>query len=224
MRAVAPLGVSLACFVAAAALAMIGVTARRPLLVGVGKPAATVFLVAILGGVPHSTFGLLVLNTVVLSLAADIALLAEGSQAFVVGLALSLVGYLCLALAFLGLGPAVWALPGAAVFGLASTWFGRSLWPHVSPALRGPYVANLIALVCMLGAVFSALRGPTSLDLAVIAALGAALLYFSQVLLAWMRFRAPLSRGQAIVFGCYWAGQLCLVLAARWGVGGPLGL
>jgi uncharacterized membrane protein YhhN len=156
----------------------------------------------------------------VLSLAADIAHLAEGSEALVVGMGLSLVANLCLALAFIGLGLQAWSsLPGLLVFGTASVWLGGRLWPRVNPGLRGPLAANLVALSCMAAAVYSGLSGHMLLELAVVAALGATLLYFSHALLAWSRFRAPLAHAQALVLTSYWAGQLCIVLAARWGAG-----
>jgi len=68
---------------------------------------------------PTDLFGYLVFNGIVLSLAADITLLAEGNEALVVGLgAVCLVGASLLrARFFLSQGQAVAGLPGLVVFG-----------------------------------------------------------------------------------------------------------
>jgi uncharacterized membrane protein YhhN len=74
-----------------------------------------VLLFAVLGGMPTDLFGYLVFNGIVLSLAADITLLAEGNEALVVGLGLFLVAHLCYGLAFFVAGPGGWlVLPGLA--------------------------------------------------------------------------------------------------------------
>jgi CMP-2-keto-3-deoxyoctulosonic acid synthetase len=55
--------------------------------------------------------------------------------------------------------------------------------------------------------------------LAVVAAMGATLLYFSQALLPWSRLRRASVWAQTVTLAHYWAGQLCLMLVARWGIG-----
>jgi len=83
---------------------VIGAASGKPMVIGVGKPMATVLLFAVLGGMPSDLFGTMVFNAIILSLAADITLLAEGQEALVVGLGLFLVAHLCYGLAFLGAG------------------------------------------------------------------------------------------------------------------------
>lgn len=216
----APLGLSLILYAAAVVGAVFGVVARRQMLFGVGKPIATVLLFAILGGMPSDLFGTLVFNGIVLSLAADITLLAEGNEALVVGLALFLVAQLCYGLAFFGAGPGGWlALPGLAVFGAGSAWIVRRQWRGLDRGLRAPVGIHAVGLAAMMAAVFSTLAGPASLELAAVAAVGATLFYFSQALLPWARLRRSSVWAQPMTLALYWGGQLCLVLAVRWGLG-----
>jgi uncharacterized membrane protein YhhN len=191
------------------------------MIFGVGKPIATVLLFAVLGGLPTDLFGTLVFNGLVLSLAADITLLAEGNEALVVGLALFFVAQLCYGLAFLGVGPGGWlALPGLAVFGACSAWLVRRQWRGLDGGLRAPVGVHAVGLVAMMAGVFSTLAGQASLELAAVAAMGATLFYFSQALLPWARLRRSSVWAQPMTLALYWGGQVCLVLAARWGLGG----
>jgi uncharacterized membrane protein YhhN len=206
---VAPLGLSLILYAAAVVGAVAGAVARRQMVFGVGKPIATVLLFAVLGGMPSDLFGTLVFNGIVLSLAADITLLAEGNEAL-----------LCYGLAFLGAGPGGWlALPGLAVFGAGSAWLVRRQWRGLDRGLRAPVGIHAVGLAAMMAAVFSTLAGPASLELAAVAAVGATLFYFSQALLPWARLRRSSVWAQPMTLALYWGGQLCLVLAVRWGLG-----
>jgi len=56
-----------------------------------------------------------------------------------------------------------------------------------------------------------------------VAAVGATLFYFSQALLPWARLRRSSVWAQPMTLALYWGGQICLVLAARWGLGGKIG-
>jgi Predicted membrane protein len=206
------------------AVAVIGAASRKPMAIGVGKPMATVLLFAVLGGMPSDRFGTMVFNALILSLAADITLLAEGQEALVVGLGLFLVAHLCYGLAFLGAGPGGWlAVPGLAVFGSCSAWLVRRQWRGIDPGLRVPVGAHALSLSLMMAGVFSTLAGQASLELAVVAAVGATLFFFSQALLPWARRRRLSVWAQPMTLALYWAGQICLVLAARWGLGGRIG-
>lgn len=219
----APLGLSLILYAAAVVGAVVGAAAGRNLVFGVGKPIATVLLFAVLGGVPSDPFGYLVFNGLVLSLAADISLLAEGDEALVAGLALFLVAHLCYGFAFLGVGPGGWmVLPGLAVFGAGSAWLAWRQSRGIDAGLRGPVGVHALSLTVMMAGVFSTLAGRGSLELAAVAALGATLFYFSQALLPWVRQRRSSRWAQPITLTLYWGGQLCLVLAARWNLGGKV--
>ena len=219
----ASLGLSLILYAAAVVGALVGAATRRHMVFGVGKPIATVLLFAVLGEVPTDPFGYLVFNGIVLSLAADIALLAEGNEALVVGLALFLVAHLCYGFAFLGAGPGGWlVLPGLVVFGACSVWLLRRQWRGIDPGLRGPVGVHAVSLSVMMAGVFSTLAGRGSLELAAVAAVGATLFYFSQALLPWTRLRRSSLWVQPTTLTLYWGGQLCLVLAARWALGGKV--
>jgi uncharacterized membrane protein YhhN len=220
---VAPLRLSLILYAAAVAGAVVGAAAKKPMVLGVGKPIATVLLLAVLGGMPSDLFGALVSSGIVLSLAADITLLAEGNKALVVGLALFLVAYLCYGLAFLGAGPGGWlVVPGLAVFGACSAWLVRRQWRGIDSGLRAPVAAHAVSLAAMMAGVFSTLAGRASLKLAAVAVVGATLFYFSQALLPWARLRRSSVWAQPMTLALYWGGQVCLVLAARWGLGGKV--
>jgi len=67
--------------------------------------------------------------------------------------------------------------------------------------------------------VFSTLAGRALLELAAVAAVGATLLYFSQALLPWARLRRSSVWAQPVTLALYWGGQVCLMLAVRWGIG-----
>lgn len=220
----APLGLSLILYAAAVVVALIGAVSRTPMAIGVGKPMATVLLFAVLGGMPSDLFGTMVFNALILSLAADITLLADGQEALVVGLGLFLVAHLCYGLAFFGAGPGGWlAVPGLAVFGACSAWLVRRQWRGIDPKLRVPVGAHALSLSIMMAGVFSTLAGQASLELVVVAAVGATLFYFSQALLPWARLRRSSVWAQTTTLALYWGGQICLVLAARWGLGGKIG-
>ena len=186
----------------------------------ISKPVATVLLFAVLGRMPADMFGYLMWSGVVLSLAADITLLAEGNESLVVGLGLSLVAYLCYGLAFFAAGPGGWlaALPGLLAFGACSAWFVRRQRGGIESGLRAPVWVHALVLAVMAGGVFSVLAGQALLDLAVLAALGATLLYLARALLPWAHLRRLSVWAQAMALVLYWGGQLALVLSARWGI------
>jgi len=137
------LGLSLILYAVAVAGALAGALARKQMIFCIGKPIATVLLFAVLGGMPTDLFGYLVFNGIVLSLAADITLLAEGNEALVVGLGLFLVAHLCYGLAFFVAGPGGWlVLPGLVVFGACAAWLVRRQWRGMEPGLRAPVGAH----------------------------------------------------------------------------------
>ena len=190
------------------------------MILGVAKPVATVLLLAVLGGWPTDLFGYLVSGGIVLSLAADITLLADGREALMLGLAFFLGVHLCYGLAFLGVGPGGWlAIPGLVIFGAGSLWLVQRQWYQVASGLRVSIGTHALSLTFMVAAVFSMLAGRALLELAALAAMGATLFYFSQVLLPWGRIRRFSVWAQLGTLALYWGGQLCLVLVARWGVG-----
>jgi len=113
-------------------------------------------------------------------------------------------------------------MPGLGVFGACSAWLVRRQWQGIGPGLRGPVGVHAVSLTVMMACVFSTLAGRGSLELAVVAAVGATLFYFSQALLPWVRLRRSSVWAQPMTLALYWGGQLCLVLAARWDLGGKV--
>lgn len=217
------LGPSLLLFAAAAALGLLGLWTHRPIFVGIGKPVATVFLFAVLGGMPVGQRGILLLAGIVLSLAADIALLADGYLALRSALLFFLLAHLCYGLGFWEARPEAWLLvPGFVVFGAASFWLVRYQGRRWGADVRVAVAAHALTLTLMVATIFSTLAGQAALRLALVAAAGAVLFYVSQALLPWVRLRRASRWAQSATLVTYWAGQLCLVLAARWGLGEKL--
>ena len=200
-----------------------GVLAQKPLALGIGKPVATVLLFAVLGALPGDERGYLLSAGILLSLAADIVLLAEGRAALGVGLSAFLAAHLCYALAFWGARPLSWLLaPGFVIFGVGALWLLRYQSKHLGSGLRAPIALHALTLTFMVSTVYSSLAGRAALPLTVVASVGAVMFYFSQALLPWVRLRRCSRWAQSATLVTYWAGQLCLVLAARWGLGEKL--
>lgn len=219
----ASLAPSLLLFAAAVALGLLGVLTQKHVLLGVAKPVATVLLLAVLGVLPTEQRGYLLAGGILLSLVADIALLADGRPALISGLLLFLLAHLCYGLAFWGARPEGWLLaPGLAIFGLGSLWLFRYQGRRFGADLRIPIALHALTLTLMVAIVFSTLAGQAALYLSLVASLGAIVFYFSQALLPWVRLRRASRWAQSATLVTYWTGQLCLVLAARWGLGEKL--
>jgi uncharacterized membrane protein YhhN len=220
---VVSLGPPVLLYAVAVAFALIGLWAHQHYLLGIGKPVATVLLFAVLGVLPTDTRGYLLSAGIGLSLVADVALLGAGRAASVVGLTSFLGAHVCYGLAFVGAIPIGWLLaPGVAIFGGGSLWLLLYQEHHLDSALRIPVAFHALTLTLMVAAIFSTLAGRAALPLALVAAVGAVLFYLSQVLLPWARLRRGSRWAQSATLVTYWAGQLCLVLAARWGLGEKL--
>jgi uncharacterized membrane protein YhhN len=208
----------LALFAVASAVALLGVVGKRRLLLRVGKPLATVALVGVAWPGRLTLTVALGLIGILISVAGDIALLFEGAGPFLLGLLLFLVVHIVYTAAFLlgGVGPAWTPLVGILVFGGASGWLVRKLWPGVPKAMRAPLVVYAASITAMVAAAFSTLTGRWTPEAAAAAAVGGLLFYFSDVNLAWVRYVEPYTQGQAITLVLYWAGQLGIALAVRW--------
>jgi uncharacterized membrane protein YhhN len=207
-------------YAAAAAVGLLGLVARKQLVFGTGKPVATVLLLAVLGGLPADQRGYLLSGGIMLSLVADIALLANGRRALAWGLVSFLMAHLCYGLAFWGARPTGWLLlPGLAIFGAGSLWITRYQGRRFGLGLRLLIGFHAVALTLMVATVYSSLAGQAALRLAVVASAGAVMFYLSLALLPWVRQRYVSRWAQSATLVLYWAGQLCLVLAARWGLG-----
>jgi uncharacterized membrane protein YhhN len=216
-------GPSLALYSAAAAVGLLGLWARKPLVFAAGKPVVTVLLFAVFGGLPGDQRGFLLAGGIALSLVADIALLADGRAASVTGLLLFVPVQFCYGLAFWAARAQGWLLaPGVVIFGAGSLWLLRFQGRKLGPDLRLLTAMHGLAMTLMVATVYSTLAGRVALRLALLASAGATLFYLSQAFLPWVRLRRVSLWAQSATLVTYWAGQLCLVLAARWGLGEKL--
>lgn len=190
---------------------------------GIGKPVVTVLLLAVLGSLPDDQRDYWLSGGIILSLVADIALLADGRTASASGMVPFLMAYVSYGLAFWGGRAQGWLLaPGLVIFGAASFWLLRHQVRRVGSELRVLSAVHALALTLMVATVFSSLATRVALRLALVASLGAVLFYVSQALLPWVRLRRVSRWAQSATLVTYWAGQLCLVLSARWGLGEKL--
>jgi uncharacterized membrane protein YhhN len=210
--------VALTIFAVATATALLAAERRRPRLLMLAKPAATLSLILVAGTGGPATFVALGL---IVSAAGDVALLYDGrsSGAFVAGLLFFLFAQLIYAAAFLtgGAVGAAWTpLVGLAIFGVASAWLLRRLRAGAGPEMGALLIAYAAAITLMVAVAFSALGGPWPVAAGAAAAAGAVLFYLSDANLAWRLFRGSYPRAHAVTLALYWAGQLGIALAVRW--------
>jgi len=206
---------ALATYATLVAVAVAAEAARRKRWFGVAKPAATLALLAVLGWPPEGALGVLVTVGILLSLGGDVALLSKSRQAFLVGLGLFLLAHVCYAAGFARHGH-VSAVPAAAgvAFAAFALLFVRILWPGIE-GLRAPVIAYAAGITVMVTTAVATLGG--SLRGAPLLAAGAVLFFASDTNLGWNRFRKSYPRHNTVTLILYWAGQLGIVLAARWG-------
>lgn len=205
-------------FAVAVVVALLGVELKRRVLLVLAKPMATLALVAVVWDGPSSLTEALVGVGLLLSTVGDAALLVKGSRAFMVGLGTFLVAHLLYAAAFLltGQGTTWSPLVGVVIFGAASGWLVRRMWPTLMPALRGPLVLYTAACTAMSAAALSTLTGGWPPEAAAAAAIGGTLFFISDANLAWNDFVEAYPHGQTVTLSLYWTGQLGIALAARW--------
>jgi uncharacterized membrane protein YhhN len=198
-------------YLASAALAIYGFERRRRWMEVVFKPLTTALLLAVMGP-PRSTFGGLMVASVVASVAGDAVLLRPEPAAFLVGLGLFLGAHVTYVVAFATVAAwsgASWA--GLAIVAVATPLLLRTLWPGVA-GLRAPVVAYAAAVSAMVVAAFSTLGSP--LPGAPLAAAGSLLFYASDSSLAINKFVRPIRHAGFFTLGLYWLGQLGIVLTA----------
>ena len=180
----------------------------------VAKPGAIVALVGVViasRGLGDTSIMFLLL-ALVLCLAGDVLLLAEGDGRFLAGLSAFLLGHLAYAVLFLHLGLAAgwWAL--AAVVGLLGLLsFGvrivRAAFGPEGPAgaALGVGVTAYIAVICVM-AVLGWWTGNVWLGL------GASIFVVSDTILGWNKFVRALPWGPVAVMVTYLAAQALLVI------------
>ena len=185
----------------------------------VAKPGAIVALVGVViasRGLGDTSIMFLLL-ALVLCLAGDVLLLAEGDGRFLAGLSAFLLGHLAYAVLFLHLGLAAgwWAL--AAVVGLLGLLsFGvriiRAAFGTEGPAgaALGVGVTAYIAVICVM-AVLGWWTGHVWIGL------GASIFVVSDTLLGWNKFVRALTWGPVAVMVTYLAAQALLVIGVLHG-------
>jgi uncharacterized membrane protein YhhN len=207
------LGIALCAFFGV--VAIVGVETKRQMLVNIGKPAATIALLLIVGLPPHNTFGWLITAGIVFSLLGDIFLLGDGDREFMIAVALVLVAHLLYSAAFFGVsGPSgVWSLPTLVVVCLTAALV-RLLWPGLGK-MRIPVLVYAAAITVMVASASGTIAGPLPPPAAVLAAAGAFVFYISDSTLAWNRFKRPYAHAGLITLSTYWIGQIGIALSAR---------
>lgn len=210
-------------FAGAVLVALLGIELEQRLLVIVGKPLATLALVAAVLAEPGRNVTVqFVAVGLVLSALGDAALLSRGRGAFLLGLGSFLVAHCLYAAGFMlggGIGAAWTPLVGVAIFGAASGWLVRRMWGGIVPGLRRPLLVYSAACTAMASMALATLTGPWPETAAWAAAGGGALFFVSDANLAWVDFVEPYPHGQTVTLSLYWAGQLGITLAARWSGG-----
>lgn len=220
-----PLAVGLCALAAAITLAVADGRARRVFVWT--KPATTALLLLVVGVAPAGLFdggaagryAGFVAAGIVLSLAGDIVLLADGNRAFLGGLGFFLFAHVAYMGAFLAGGappPAPATLAVVFVMALATTALLIALRPGVPAALRLPVALYAAVIGAMAAAALLAAAGAgRGRPYALAAAVGAVLFYTSDAILAWNRFRRSLPRAQALNLAFYFSGQIGIALSAR---------
>jgi len=161
----------------------------------------------------------------VFSLAGDVFLLwpergfLSGLLAFLLAHLAYIVGFNTPSTVF-----SVWGLLLAVVVGAGSARLLRRVIQAVErrgkQALRLPIVIyGLVISLMLLSAMLKLMDASWQGGAALLVAVGAALFYFSDVVLAWNRFVSPMKNGQIINNLLYHAGQIALIAGVIWQFG-----
>jgi alkenylglycerophosphocholine/alkenylglycerophosphoethanolamine hydrolase len=153
------------------------------------------------------------------SLAGDIALLFI-DRFFILGLVAFLLGHIAYLIGFntpLPQTTSAWSFLLAIVIGLGSVRVLR----RIAGSMRTKGQTRLVIPVLIYGTVITLMLLAAMLTLfrldweataAVLVSLGAALFYFSDILLAWHRFVAPIKNGRMLNIGMYHLAQIAIVV------------
>ncbi len=172
------------------------------------KPLTTLLILAIAGTAPPSPYRNRLLGGLALSLVGDVCLMFEGEGPFLGGLGSFLVAHLAFIWAFIGAAPAgsppLWTL---GLLAYALPFFGWLL-PKTG-SLKGPV---LVYGLVLLGMALAAARGhhAVSSPRTVRALAGALLFVVSDSALALRQFGGPYRGAQPLVLSTYWAAIGCL--------------
>lgn len=172
------------------------------------KPlAASGFIAAaLIAGALNTTYGVIVLVGLALSMVGDVLLIPRSTgKAFLGGLGAFLLGHVAYAVAFAvrGVDP-VWAAVGGVVWFIAAVGIGRWLLPNVSGRMRTPVIAYIVVITTMATLAF-ATHGAVAGGLIPIAATGFLL---SDISVARDRFMNAGFGNRAWGLPLYFAAQL----------------
>jgi len=173
------------------------------------KPAASAGFIAtaLVAGVLDSTYGLLILAGLALSLLGDVLLILRARTAFLAGLIAFLLGHVAYAGAFWVYGVALLAvLTSAMVLLIVCVWLGRRYLPRIETAMHRPVIAYAVVISLMLALASGAVAasGPW------IILFGAGFFYLSDLSVAQDRLIDSAFIHRAWGLPAYYSGQLLL--------------
>lgn len=207
-----------------AALEALALQKNNPRLEYLAKPAVMVALflwlwtsVGLQGALLWFGLGIL------FSLAGDVLLMISLDRLFLPGLAAFLFAHVCYIIGFNTPLPALsfWGLILAVMIGLS----GVRLLRRITAPLPAQGQAGLRTPVLLYGAVISLMLLSAMLKLtdtsweagaALLVALGAFLFYLSDIILAWLKFIAPIQHGRLYNILTYHLGQIALIAGVVW--------
>ncbi len=200
---------SLATF-ALLALTLLGEVRRVPVLVLIGKPAASACFIAAawLAGTLDTDYGIGVFVALVFSWFGDVFLMSKNRGPFLAGLVSFLLGHVAYGAAFYlrGLDP-TWALATCVPIVVSAVIVGRWLLPNVEGGMKGPVIAYILVISSMV-ALAAGTVGAHGLPLILIAAVT---FYASDLFVARQRFVTQSSLNRLIGLPLYYAAQIAFV-------------
>lgn len=184
---------------------------RRTLRYLAKPSASTGFLIVALGsGALDSGYGRWVLAALVLSLLGDVLLMFRDTVRFLAGLVAFLLGHVAYIVAFAVLGVrGAWVAAAGAGVVLVGAIVLRWLMPHVAGGMRGPVLAYVAVISCMVALAV----GTLGADETALIVAGAALFYVSDLFVARERFVAPAFANRLVGLPLYYGGQVLLALS-----------
>jgi uncharacterized membrane protein YhhN len=154
------------------------------------------------------------------SLAGDIALLSI-DRLFALGLAAFLLAHLAYLVGFntpFPETPGIWAFGIAIVIGLSAVRLLRRIVAGVrikrARLVIPVIVYSTVITLMLLSALLTLFRPDWNASAAYLVSLGAILFYFSDVILAWNRFVAPIKNSRMLNIGLYHLAQIAIVVGA----------
>ena len=186
------------------------------------KPISTLLVIAVallssVEPVQNLTYTVGVIIGLLLSFGGDIALMfQEHRKAFIIGLALFLLGHIAYTVIFTLLGEfSTWDLLSAGMLVAVGVSFYLLIRSNLG-AMQVPVIAYIVVISVMVNRAGSTLASPVfGVGQALMVLIGAVLFYISDVILAASRFW-KLWEYNRISLGFYYGGQLLIALAASY--------